>query len=142
MSELDIPSPGKISRDEVPTHTLPLFELESELKTRVEELGLAENVSELEHDGYTVINDIATPEFTSRLREACLRLAQETAGSAKGRSAALLLGRDPIFEEVVLNPKILALVEIMCGKGALLSQLLASIRPKGCLLYTSPSPRD
>ena len=43
----------------------------------------------------------------------------------------MLLDRDPIFEEVVTNPRILALVEVMCGKGAMLSQLIASVRPKG-----------
>ena len=70
-------------------------------------------------------------EFNLRLRETCIRLAQETDGPEKGSVASLLLGRDPIFEEVVLNPKILALVEVMCGKGALFSQLIASVRPKG-----------
>ena len=40
-----------------------------------------------------------------RLRETCIKLAQETEGAAKGYSAAILLGRDPVFEEVVLNPR-------------------------------------
>jgi len=43
----------------------------------------------------------------------------------------MLLGQDPIFEEVLLNPKILAMAEIMCGKGAILSQLTSSVRGKG-----------
>ncbi len=43
----------------------------------------------------------------------------------------MLLDKDPILEEVVLNPKILAIVEVMCGKGAMLSQLACSIKPKG-----------
>ena len=60
-----------------------------------------------------------------------MRLAKETEGPARGYSASLLLGRDPIFEDVVLNPKNQALVEVMCGQGALLSQLMASIWPKG-----------
>ena len=70
-------------------------------------------------------------EFNQKLRETCIRLSKETEGPAKGYAAAILLGRDPIFEEVVLNPKIQAMVEVMCGKGALLSQLIASVRPKG-----------
>ena len=42
----------------------------------------------------------------------------------------MLLGKDPIFEEVVLNPKILAIVEILCGKGAMISQVAGSIKHK------------
>ena len=115
----------------VPFVTRQPFELSAELAARVEELGLQPHLDQMRDEGYTVIPDIASQEFTARLRETCLRLAQETEGAAKGYSAALLLGRDPIFEEVVLNPTILALVEVMCGQGALLSQLIASSRPKG-----------
>jgi hypothetical protein len=107
------------------------FEFGEELATRVEELDLLAALAELRDEGFAIVPEIASPEFTTRLRETCIRLAQETAGPAKGYSAALLLGRDPIFQEVVLNPKVLALVEAMCGKGALLSQLIASVRPKG-----------
>ena len=46
-------------------------------------------------------------------------------------AANMLLSKDPVFEEVVLNPKILTMVEIMCGKGAMLSQLAGSIKSKG-----------
>ena len=35
-----------------------------------------------------------------------------------------MLGRDPIFEEVVTNSKLLNIVEFAVGKLALLSQLL------------------
>jgi ectoine hydroxylase-related dioxygenase (phytanoyl-CoA dioxygenase family) len=97
----------------------------------VSELGLTDNLAELRDQGYSILADIATPEFTARLRETCIRLAKETEGRARGYSAALLLGRDPIFEDVVLHPKIQALVEVMCGQGAMLSQLIASIRPNG-----------
>ncbi|XOV89678.1 MAG: phytanoyl-CoA dioxygenase family protein [Pseudomonadota bacterium] len=131
MSEAEILPPRGYDRSDVPTETKPLFELEDDLASQVNSLGLTGNLAELKTSGYTVIPNIAPPEFTARLRETCLRLAQETGGTGKGRSAALLLGRDPIFEEVVLNPRILALVEVMCGKGALLSQLIASIRPEG-----------
>ena len=43
----------------------------------------------------------------------------------------MLLGRDPIFEQVVTNSKLLNIVEFAVGKGALLSQLLGGIRPQG-----------
>lgn len=115
----------------IPFVTRQPFELSDELGSRIEELGLSSCLDQLRDEGYTVVPEIASLDFTARLREACIRLAQETESPAKGYSAALLLGRDPIFEEVVLNPKILALVEVMCGQGALLSQLITSIRPQG-----------
>jgi len=107
------------------------FDLSDDMSATVASLEIQENVDQLRDTGYTVIPDIADKEFTARLRETCLRLAQETDAPGKGSTAAMLLGRDPIFEEVVLNPTILALVEIMCGQGALLSQLITSIRKKG-----------
>lgn len=107
------------------------FEFSEKIETRVAELGLQPSLNQLREEGFTVLPEIATAEFTARLRKACLRLAQETAPPARGFAAAMLLGRDPIFEEVVLNPKIRTLAEIMCGKGALLSQLITSIRPRG-----------
>lgn len=113
------------------TETRAPFDLSDEMTATVAALGIGAQVDQIRDDGYSIIENIAAEEFNDRLRKTCLRLAQETEGRAKGYSAALLLGRDPIFEEVVLNPKILALVEIMCGKGALLSQLICSIRPKG-----------
>ena len=119
------------TRAEVPTTSRAPFELRADLAARIAALGMSANVEQLREEGYTAVRDIATPAFTARLRETCLRLAQETPGGARGYSAGMLLGRDPVIEEVVLNPKLLALVEVMCGRGAVLSQLVASIRPQG-----------
>lgn len=123
---------AKIDFDKVRlTRTRAPFDLGNKMSEAVDTLDLRAQVDQLRRDGYSLIEHIAPDAFNDQLRETCLQLAQETEGRAKGYSAALLLGRDPIFEEVVLNPKIQALVEIMCGKGALLSQLICSIRPKG-----------
>lgn len=119
------------TRAEVPTTSRSPFDLRPDLAARIAALGMSANVDQLRDEGYTAVRDIATPGFTARLRETCLRLAKETPGGARGFAAGMLLGRDPIIEEVVLNPKLLALVEVMCGRGAVLSQLVASIRPKG-----------
>jgi len=119
------------TRAEVPTTSRAPFDLRQDLAARIAALGMSANVDQLRDEGYTAVRDIATPGFTARLRETCLRLAKETPGGARGFAAGMLLGRDPIIEEVVLNPKLLALVEVMCGRGAVLSQLVASIRPKG-----------
>lgn len=122
---------GTASRADIPTETRQPFELSPELAQRVTGLGLGPHLDRLRDEGYAIVPEIAPETFTARLRETCLRLMHETEGRARGYSAALLLGRDPIFEEVVLHPKIQVLVEVMCGKGALLSQLIASRRPRG-----------
>ncbi|HWK35919.1 phytanoyl-CoA dioxygenase family protein [Sphingomonas sp.] len=127
MSEL-----RTITRAEVREHTNPMFVLRRELETRVDGLGLKDNVRDIEANGFTVVKDVATPEFTARLRETILRLKEDGDGPAwTGGAAGMLLDRDPIFVEVVTNPKLRALVEVMCGQGAILMQLLASVRPKG-----------
>jgi len=112
------------------------FDLSAELAARVEATGIRSNIDQMRDEGYTIIPNIATEEFTAQLRETCMRLAQETEGAAKGHSASLLLGRDPIFEQVVLNPRLMALVEVMCGKGAIVSQMIASIRGEGARSLT------
>lgn len=111
--------------------TLPPYAISDELATRVSELGMEENLREMREEGYTILREAAPIEVTHRVREAIVRLAQSTQGKRKGYAAALLLGRDPVFEEIVLNAKLMTLVEYMCGKGALLSQLIGSIRPEG-----------
>ena len=91
------------------------FDLSDELKARVEALNLSESVRQVKEEGYGYIHDPAPIEFTERLRETIMRVC--TGGDI--RRANLLLIKDPIFEEVVLNPKILAMVEILCGERRL-----------------------
>ena len=114
-----------------PHESLPPYALTNQLRARVEELGLQSNLEDMQRDGYTVVRDVAPPEVTERIRNAIIRLSYETTGPLHGLSAALLLGRDPVFEIAVLHPKVLALVEYMCGQGAALSWLIGSRKPQG-----------
>jgi hypothetical protein len=111
--------------------SVPPYGLSERLEARVHALCMEQNLIELKENGYTVILDAAPLEVTDALRTAILRLVLETEGKAAGRTAALLLGRDPSFETAVLNPKLMVLAEYMCGQGALLSQLIGSVRPRG-----------
>ena len=88
--------------------SFPRFHMDDELKERLDALSMTRNVSELREFGYTVIDNPAPIEFTERLRETIMRLVQETGGGGKGYAAALLVGRDPIFDEVLLNPKLMS----------------------------------
>ena len=103
------------------------FDLTDELQAKVDALGLVDSVEHVKAEGYGYIYEPAPLAFTQRLREAVLRTAP---GSEGPRGMNMLLNKDPVFAEVVLNPKILAMVEILCGKGALLSQLTSTVIPK------------
>ncbi len=109
------------------TRTRQPFELEDEMTAKVKELGLEDTVRQLKEEGYGYIHNAADDAFIARLRETILRLSEKNAGAG----ANMLLDKDPVFQEAVLNPKILAIAEIMVGKGAMLSQLLGSVKKKG-----------
>ena len=100
------------------------------LAPAIDALNLRQNVREMVDQGYTVLQDPVAHALTDRVREAILRLVQETEGPSKGFAAALLLGRDPVFEEAVLVPRLMVMVEYLLGRGAILSQLTSSVRRK------------
>ena len=105
--------------------TLAPDAISDELAPIIDELGLRENCQQLASDGWTVVEDAATPEFTARLRQTILDIAGTRAG------ALMLLHKDPVFAEAVLNPKLMAMAEFSVGRGYLLSQVAASVRAPG-----------
>ena len=107
-----------------PTVAQP-YQLDAAIQTRVDSLQLAQTVQHVTKYGYGIIDNPSSAEFNAQLRQAILEVADSK------RSVNMLLGKHPIFAEVVMNSKILALAEVMCGKGALLSQLTCSVRGKG-----------
>ena len=106
------------------TDTLSPDSVSTELAPRIEALGLEANCRQLAMEGWTVIEDAASAQFTARLRGKIL----EVNG---GRGGNRLLARDALFAEAVLNPKLLALAEFSVGRSFLISQVAASVRPKG-----------
>ena len=98
--------------------SFPRFHIDDELNDRLDSLDMTSNLTELRELGYTVIENPAPIEFTKRLRETIMRLVQETEGERRGYTAALLVGRDPIFDEILLNPKLRALTDLTLGRGA------------------------
>ena len=98
---------------------------------RIEALELQRHLLELQENGFTVLENAAPPQLTERIRAAIIRCAEETVGPGKGRTASLLLGRDPVFEEAMLLPEPYTLMECLLGRGMLLSQLIGSIRGPG-----------
>ena len=112
----------------IPASPIP-FEVSESLAATAAELGLQTNFRELQDSGYTVIEDAAPPEFFQKLRQTILE--HQSRVKTKGSGPRLLIGKDPVFSETIINPKVLAIVEFMCGVGALAYQLTASVRPNG-----------
>ena len=58
----------------------------------------------LEEDGYGYVIPAADNAFNARLREAILEQSEKSGGTG----ANMLLDKDPVFAEVITNPKLLA----------------------------------
>lgn len=116
----------------MPLEVADPYAVPEDLAPRIDALDLRDNIRDLVDTGFTIIQDPLAHALTDRVREAILRLSVATdEGPLKGRNAGLLLGRDPVFAEAVVVPKLLALVEYLVGRGALLSQLIGSVRREG-----------
>ncbi|HVN00905.1 MAG TPA: phytanoyl-CoA dioxygenase family protein [Caulobacteraceae bacterium] len=107
------------------------YAVAEDLAERIDSLALRDNIRQLVDDGYTIIQDPAAHVITDEVRAAILRCAQGTEGRAKGYSAGVLLGREPVFAQAVVVPRLLAMVEFLLGRGFILSQLVGSVRKKG-----------
>ena len=101
--------------------TLAPETISDELRPTIEEFGLEENCRQLATEGWTVVEDVASAEFNERLRNKILELRP---------GGNMLLAKDPVFSEAVLSPKLLAMAEFSVGRGFLISQVAASVRPQ------------
>ena len=117
-----------VSADDVFAPSREPFDLDERLAARVAELDLDETVRQLKEDGYGVVPELADPDFIGRLRETLLRLCRY---SDDDEGVGMLLDKDPTITEAVLNPKLLAVAEVMCGRGTLLSQVIGSVKTQG-----------
>lgn len=122
--------------------SLAPYEVSDELRPRIEELGLWDNVSELRDQGYTVVKDVASHELMDELREEIHRLAEQAPGALKGRSAPYLLGRSAVVDRVATLPKMLALAEFSVGKSMRAGQFTASIKRDGAGSFEIPPHAD
>ena len=114
-----------MSRAVTYTDTLAPDAISPELAPVIDELALADNCRQLAMEGWTVVEHAAEPAFTERLRERILELTTGRPG------ASMLLTKDAVFAEAVLNAKLMALAEFSVGRGFLLSQVAASVRQQG-----------
>jgi hypothetical protein len=116
------------------------YHMDDELAARAKELGLEDNFEQIRDEGYTIVYDAAPAELIERLRAKVVEMQHEIwdqfeiegdARAGLGMNPRMLLGTDPAFNEAMLNPKVLALAEFTCGRGALAYQTGGSLRLKG-----------
>ena len=119
---------------------------------RIESLGLAENISELEVYGFTVVppQKVADEDTLKTLREAVMRIAEERTGRElrldqnadpghyKGQPQTsnqyllyYLLMADPVFEKWLMNPVLYTLSSYMMKGQQQLSSMTSFIKWQG-----------
>jgi len=111
----------------------------------INDLGLQHHIEDLDTHGYTVVPpEIANPNgLAERMLEACLDIAERRTGerpdlergrpksridSPVGDTMKALLLEDPVFEEALMNPALLALATYLCGYDVVLSSLTAFLK--------------
>ena len=123
--ELVIANPGKIGDlfDRLQGRPCtPPGEIAEELAPRIRALGLEKKCRELWEQGYTVLEDVASPELLRELR------AQAMAADPGG---VHVLPKHPVFAQAALNEKLMAIAEFSVGAGFILSNMATSVKRKG-----------
>ncbi len=114
---------------------------------QIEKLGLVDHIDHLDEEGYAVIPpDLVAPEvFQDRIRHAVLEVHEKNTGQhiydddiatatlskdTPVKSHWAILTEDPVFEEVIMNPTVLAMAKYLCGNSVILSELLCMLKQK------------
>ena len=101
-----------------------------DIEHRARYLGLSNNLADLDDVGYTVMPGAFTASYADALRAETHR---NHAGREEGASfrATMLLKRGRIWEEAVIHPWVLTVVEYLIGRGCLLYQSDTIVKTTG-----------
>ena len=111
----------------------------------IESLGLTEKLLELEVQGFAVIPGVLSDDRIERAKAAILRHAEKAVGHEIDPESAAnedfngmqyqhyLIFDDPVFQEILLEPKPLALVKYLLGEDCVLSSMGSHLRGPGGL---------
>lgn len=109
----------------------------------ISRFGLTRHLDELHRDGYTVLKGALDPETVERARTAIVRTVEKRTGRQIDPMHAsaddyrgmdyigYLLFEDPVFEEILLNPRPLALMTYLLGESCVLSSMGSHFRGPG-----------
>lgn len=107
----------------------------------IRRMDLESSVAELDAFGFTVIPNALSPETTARCRDAILRTGEarfktrldleKESAQAGWKGLFYLLAADPVFEDVILTERVLALVTYLLGPSCLLSSMVSHVKGPG-----------
>ena len=110
--------------------SLAPYEVPETLRATIDELDMWQNLADMQEKGYTVLTDCASEALCDELCH-LIRYGEDSSGDGAERpGVGHVLGNHPlpcVFEAVTM-PKMMALSEVMCGKGFRLSQCAASVQ--------------
>ncbi len=99
----------------------------------IRDLGLSDHIAELEMQGYTVLPGILSKETVERAKAAIVRRVEKDTGTQVNQETGegfegltyipYMLYDDEVFEEIVMEPKPLALMTYLLGESCLLSSV-------------------
>lgn len=101
-----------------------------DVKHRIRHFGLETNVHDLQTKGYTVLPKAFTSDFATVLRQQA-HANHDTAPKNTGFRATMLLLRGRIWEEAVIHPWVVVLMEFLLGRGCLIYQSDTIIKGPG-----------
>ncbi|MEI6440985.1 MAG: hypothetical protein WCO83_12330, partial [Alphaproteobacteria bacterium] len=105
---------------------------QSKLYRELAQLGLLENIAELDVFGYTVVppEKVGPPEFHAKVKAAVVDVVERRFGRLgndgltwkdRNQIIRMILWEDRIFEELLLNPAGLGLIQHLIGTNCILS---------------------
>lgn len=116
---------------------------EQRILESIESLGLTKHLLELELQGYTVVKGVLSEDRIDRAKAAILRRVESKTGHKVDPETATatdfhgmayqhyLIFDDPVFQEILLEPKPLALVNYLLGESCVLSSMGSHFRGPG-----------
>ena len=130
---------GSISEEERIQRTVfdtPRADPSREVFAEIDRLGLHQSLLSLDEHGYTVIERVLDETTLERARNAILNQLERKSGSRPDLDAFegevplghFLLFEDPVFEEILMNEKMLALSTYLLGKSFVLSSMTCHAR--------------
>ncbi len=111
------------------------------IMTEIKRLDLTDHLAELEAYGYTVIENLLPKDTLETAREQILHIAAKQTGRKPDlktgeehpdwRLIPYLMGRHPVFQDILLNEKSLALVTYLMGYSCNLSSMTCHFKGPG-----------
>jgi ectoine hydroxylase-related dioxygenase (phytanoyl-CoA dioxygenase family) len=121
------------------TQAAPHTQARERIAAAIDDLGLQDNVADLEANGFTVVEDAAPRVLFDELRAAIVEVTEEHRARGVtpfdfGPNTSMvyrLLARDEVFARAVLSPKLSALVAFLLGEGYVSQVTTGSILEQG-----------